>query len=488
MSRSLLLMLVLAGAGCPNCPFSCGGEGGGAGGGGAGGGMTAGNPGIDITLMGEGGTVTSMPAGINCPGTCSADYPAHASVTLLAVADETHRFVRWQGDPACTEFQVYVDTMRVHCTAVFEVRTGSDWLAAGAALNAGAPTMASSVGGIDVRFVGTGAPVVAWVENEALRVSRWSGTGWMQLGGRVNTLAASATPSLGSDGTAPVVAWQENSATSSSQDVFVARFDGTAWVKLGGVLNGGMVSDLHGPSLSLTSTGGVAVAWAEQLLDGTQRIMVRRWSGTAWENAGLTEGPPAATFASEPRLVLAGTAQQPVLTVAWRADTGMKVATLNGMNWTVQADPFPAISNPVTFDLGTSYSDGIIAAAQTASGGTFQVRKLDQGAWLNLGPARGTAGPGPGGLNVTLSHAFNEDPLIAWTKRTAGVDEVVVELYTSGAWVQRGHSVASVNRQGIPGLSQRLAVANGPKPVLVETVLGMVGGAADHAVKVYEFR
>ncbi|MGB5259698.1 MAG: hypothetical protein WBO34_04160 [Gammaproteobacteria bacterium] len=54
-----------------------------------------------------GGTVTSSPAGINCPGQCTANFPESASVTLTATPDLSQRFLEWGGaclasEPSCT--------------------------------------------------------------------------------------------------------------------------------------------------------------------------------------------------------------------------------------------------------------------------------------------------------------------------------------------------------------------------------------------------
>ncbi len=67
-------------------------------------GAGVGNPGtfgLTVTKAGAGsGTVTSSPAGINCGGTCSANYSSGASVTLTAAAASGSTFGGWSG--ACT--------------------------------------------------------------------------------------------------------------------------------------------------------------------------------------------------------------------------------------------------------------------------------------------------------------------------------------------------------------------------------------------------
>src|SRR5437762_1030753 len=47
-----------------------------------------------------GGTVTSLPAGIDCGATCAASFTDGSTVTLVANADEGSRFAGWSG--SCT--------------------------------------------------------------------------------------------------------------------------------------------------------------------------------------------------------------------------------------------------------------------------------------------------------------------------------------------------------------------------------------------------
>lgn len=64
----------------------------------------------DATLRVEaigGGTITSSPAGINCPGQCTAHFPESTSVTLTAMPDTEQAFLEWGGacagsEPSCT--------------------------------------------------------------------------------------------------------------------------------------------------------------------------------------------------------------------------------------------------------------------------------------------------------------------------------------------------------------------------------------------------
>ena len=81
---------------------------------------------LTVTLSGTGnGSVTSNPAGINCPGTCSASFPSGSSVVLTANAASGSTFSGWSG--ACTGTGSCSVTMRAaqSVTATFSLASGN---------------------------------------------------------------------------------------------------------------------------------------------------------------------------------------------------------------------------------------------------------------------------------------------------------------------------------------------------------------------------
>ena len=78
---------------------------------------------LTVTKAGAGlGTVTSSPAGINCPGDCTEPYDQGTVVTLTAAAGDNSLFAGWSG--ACSgtdpEVQVTMDGAK-SCTATFNL-------------------------------------------------------------------------------------------------------------------------------------------------------------------------------------------------------------------------------------------------------------------------------------------------------------------------------------------------------------------------------
>ncbi len=79
---------------------------------------------LTLNVSGPGsGTVTSDPAGINCPGVCSATFKDGTEVTLTATPNNGSSFTGWTGDCAgCgsnTQCSITMDSDKT-CTAGFE--------------------------------------------------------------------------------------------------------------------------------------------------------------------------------------------------------------------------------------------------------------------------------------------------------------------------------------------------------------------------------
>ena len=80
---------------------------------------------MTVTLAGTGtGMVTSVPAGIACPGTCNFTFPANQVVTLTATPNAGSAFTGWSGGvPACSGTGTCVVTMNQaqNVTATFDL-------------------------------------------------------------------------------------------------------------------------------------------------------------------------------------------------------------------------------------------------------------------------------------------------------------------------------------------------------------------------------
>jgi hypothetical protein len=81
---------------------------------------------------------------------------------------------------------------------------------------------------------------------------------------------------------------------SGNDEIYLKRWNGSAWEEIGGSASGGGVSAgparSREPSLRLDSADRPAVSWTEETPSGA-RIYFRRSTGTAWEElAGPASG------------------------------------------------------------------------------------------------------------------------------------------------------------------------------------------------------
>lgn len=140
-----------------------------------------------------------------------------------------------------------------------------------------------------------GNPVLAWQETNIARtvysiyVKRWTGTTWTRLGGALdmNVAANAEKPSLALDNAGnPVISWQED-VSNTTRNVYVKRWTGTTWVRLGGALNIKSTSRASDSSLALDSSGNPVVSWSEYDVDRqVTSLHVKRWTGTRWLRVG----------------------------------------------------------------------------------------------------------------------------------------------------------------------------------------------------------
>ena len=163
-------------------------------------------------------------------------------------------------------------------------RVGSSWLSYNSSPLDINPTNPASFPSLATD--GVGNPFVAWQEHDGISnniyVKRWTGSAWVTLGEALDRSSSrnAEMPSLavGTDGN-PVVTWQE------AGSIFVKRWTGTNWVSLKGALDKIITNTASLPSLTLQSDNQPIVAWQE--LNGlTTDVLVKRWTGSTWEWVG----------------------------------------------------------------------------------------------------------------------------------------------------------------------------------------------------------
>jgi hypothetical protein len=182
-------------------------------------------------------------------------------------------------------------------------------------------------------FDGNGHPVVAWQNMKPnsgyeIFLKRWNGSEWVELsgsassGGISDNTGSSEHPSLVLDGDGnPVVAWQDDTSSDfMTYEIYLLKWNGTAWEELSGSASAGGVSANEGssehPSLALDDKGNPVVAW-QDATSGQYEIYLRRWNGVEWEeldgssSGGGVSNSTAASFSPS---VVTG---EGIICVAW---------------------------------------------------------------------------------------------------------------------------------------------------------------------------
>jgi hypothetical protein len=127
-----------------------------------------------------------------------------------------------------------------------------------------------------------------------VRVYKWNGTIWTQLGEDINGEAASDSSgrsvSLSADGTIVAIGAPNNDGNgSNSGHVRVYKWNGTIWTQLGQDINGEAANDYSGTSVSLSADGTI-IAIGAPYNDGngtsSGHVRVYKWNGTIWTQLG----------------------------------------------------------------------------------------------------------------------------------------------------------------------------------------------------------
>lgn len=148
-----------------------------------------------------------------------------------------------------------------------------------------------------VALLADAKPVVAWrngtdnpdtpdIEPSGIRVQRWNGASWDDLGTVNSSLEASA-PSLAiAKDDSIYVAYHQSDGTNP--DVVVARYDVTSssWQSLGSILDTSPEAIAINPALAIDSEGVPTVAWWEAESSSTAKAYVKQFKEGSWQALG----------------------------------------------------------------------------------------------------------------------------------------------------------------------------------------------------------
>ncbi|WP_342374852.1 Ig-like domain-containing protein [Myxococcus stipitatus] len=159
---------------------------------------------------------------------------------------------------------------------------------------------------VTVNLGTNGQPIVDMAGNALTAEGTWSFTVpyWLPMGGAISeypgsTSAEDVVLRIGTNGV-PHIAWSESDG--ASRNIIVARWTGSAWVRLGTPLSALSENGTHAdhPDMALDSSSNPTVIWDESTSDDVNRNLYgRRWTGSDW--AVLPSFPPVSAGDHEQR-------------------------------------------------------------------------------------------------------------------------------------------------------------------------------------------
>jgi hypothetical protein len=284
----------------------------------------------------------------------------------------------------------------------------------------------------DGTIVAIGAPRndgVYGVDSGHVRVLKWNGAAWNQLGNDIDGEAAGDlsgfSVALSSDGMIVAIGALRNDGINGvdSGHVRVFKWNGAAWNQLGNDIDGEAELDLSGYSVSLSSDGMIVAVGATDNdgVNGTDsgHVRVFKWNGAAWNQLGDDIDGEAESDFSGDFIPLSGDGT--IVAIGATDNDGVngvdsghvRVFKWNGAAWNQLGND---IDGEAEFDIsGFSValsSDGTIAAigaifsvdVNGTDSGHVRVFKWNGTAWNQLGnDIDGEAAGDRSGFSVALS-------------------------------------------------------------------------------------
>lgn len=252
-----------------------------------------------------------------------------------------------------------------------------------------------------------GVPYVVWAKgqtsgNQRIIARRWDeSAGWSSPLPQVNTSGTHAIlpHTAASPGTSPelYVTFTECASPNSTCNVFVKKWNGTAWAPMGLRLNetadqgGGCCNSV----IAFDGNGTLYAAWVE-VSGGTRQIYVKKWNGTAWDpplgGGSLTVKP--ARYGNTPSIAINGND----IRVAWTECNGSNdnnLCFLYVKQWDGNSNSWVP-STPAELQVGTFFNGVILSTPRLAfvgsvpylawnEAGNLYAKREVGGAWSLIG-------------------------------------------------------------------------------------------------------
>jgi hypothetical protein len=221
-------------------------------------------------------------------------------------------------------------------------------------------------------------------------VAKWDGSSWTKLGGTVPGIALNANGgiySITSDVSGYIYA--SGAFTDSNGKYYVAKWDGTSWMELGGTV-AGVALNINDVIIALTSDAAGNIYAGGYFTKSKAKSYVAKWDGTSWTELGGTVAGIALNI-NNGTLSLTFDASWNLYAGGYFTDSNGNyyVAKWDGSRWTELGGTVPGVAlnaNNAIYSVTADASGYIYASGTfTDSNGNYYVAKWDGTSWTELG-------------------------------------------------------------------------------------------------------
>ena len=273
---------------------------------------------------------------------------------------------------------------------------------------------------------------IATGNNRNVYVKKWTGSAWEALGAELdivsaNNYATNPDIAIQSNGN-PIAAWAENNGEETGQNIYVKRWNGTAWEALGSELDITFNNLVGAPKIALNSSNNPIVVWSE-FVSGVETVYVKRWNGTVWEALGGALDINAANAAFGPRISIFN--NQPV--VIWNESNNIYAKRWDGTTWqALGADLNTATSNSPDVMVAP---DGSPMAVWNENN-DIVVKKYNGTIWQAIGGVLDLVQANTASL-PKIDMDTNGNPIVLWLES----GKAVVKKWNGTIWVLLGSNL-----------------------------------------------
>ncbi|MBW2733375.1 MAG: hypothetical protein JRH20_13385 [Deltaproteobacteria bacterium] len=313
-----------------------------------------------------------------------------------------------------------------------------------------------------------GAPLVAWSNIEGdggYRLGVWRLHAGAWVDGDSSAITQQPEPKNGVSvaldlSNQPILAYSELGTPTGDMEIYLKRFDGSAWVEMGtNSASGGGVSNLAGictdPRIVLTASGEPILAYAGGPSSGFSEIYAKHFTNGEWTELGLGAGsgggvsqtPSTSSYSISMTL---DEQQRPI--IAWLDGSPENweifIKRFNGSAWeSIGAGSAQGGGISQTEDWSLSpcvVVDGlgqptVAWEERPVNGQEIMVAQFAASTWRRLPPLMQVGRA----LSPAMATGPTGMPLVVWSQRGAGINEIYGKRLEAGAWREIGTANAS---------------------------------------------